>query len=75
MNSSRIIYQARVNSYSIKANTTHGLRPVLAQAGGDQPSEKLDPLVVSDGSHFEPKDYYPNFSWDKTPMYFMFGDT
>ena len=51
------------------------LRPVLAQAGGDQPIEKLDPLVVSDGSHFEPKDYYPNFSWDKTPMYFMFGDT
>ena len=40
------------------------------------PSEaKLDPLRVSDGSHFDPKDYYPKFSWDTTPMYFMFGDT
>ena len=51
------------------------LRPVHAQAGGDQPIDKLDPLLVSDGSHFKPKDYYPNFSWDTTPMYFMFGDT
>jgi len=34
-----------------------------------------DLLTISDGSHFKPKDHYPKFSWDTTPMYFMFGDT
>uniref|UniRef100_UPI003873CD20 Glycoside-hydrolase family GH114 TIM-barrel domain-containing protein n=1 Tax=Novipirellula artificiosorum TaxID=2528016 RepID=UPI003873CD20 len=29
----------------------------------------------SDGSRFVPKDFYPKFSWDTTPMYYMFGDT
>jgi hypothetical protein len=28
----------------------------------------------SDGSRFVPKDFYPKFSWDTTPMYYMFGD-
>ena len=28
----------------------------------------------SDGSVFVPKSYYPNFSWDNTPQYNMFGD-
>ena len=28
----------------------------------------------SDSSVFVPKSYYPNFSWDKTPQYNMFGD-
>ena len=32
-------------------------------------------LLVSDGSRFVPKDYYPRFSWEVTPQYFMFGDT
>jgi len=31
-------------------------------------------LYNSDGSTFVPKSYYPNFSWDKTPQYNMFGD-
>ena len=31
-------------------------------------------LLVSDGSIFEPKEYFPNFSWSTTPMYYMFGD-
>ncbi len=31
-------------------------------------------LYNSDGSMFVPKSYYPNFSWDKTPQYNMFGD-
>lgn len=31
-------------------------------------------LYKSDGSIFETKSYYPNFSWDKTPQYNMFGD-
>ncbi len=28
----------------------------------------------SDGSHFQPKEFYPKFSWESTPMYYMFGD-
>ncbi len=32
-------------------------------------------LVISDGSLFQPKDFYPRFSWEVTPSYFMFGDT
>ncbi|MGJ8643800.1 MAG: putative glycoside hydrolase [Luteolibacter sp.] len=31
-------------------------------------------LKISDGSVFAPKDYYPDFSWETTPRYFMFGD-
>jgi hypothetical protein len=37
-------------------------------------SGKNPSLLISDGSHFEPKDFYPRFSWDTTPLYFMFGD-
>jgi hypothetical protein len=33
-----------------------------------------NPLIISDGSMFESKDFYPQFSWDVTPQYFMFGD-
>ena len=35
---------------------------------------KSSPLLISDGSHFEAKNSYPKFSWDTTPMYYMFGD-
>ena len=28
----------------------------------------------SDGSSFVPKDFYPKFSWETTPQYFMFQD-
>ena len=31
-------------------------------------------LLISDGTRFVPKDFYPKFSWDTTPRYFMFGD-
>ena len=31
-------------------------------------------LLNSDGSRFVPKDFYPGFSWETTPRYFMFGD-
>lgn len=37
-------------------------------------SKKNHALLISDGSIFEPKSYYPDFSWDQTPQYFMFGD-
>jgi hypothetical protein len=36
---------------------------------------KINSLAVSDGSRFEPKDCYPQFSWNVTPMYFMFGES
>ncbi len=32
-------------------------------------------LLISDGSRFVPEDFYPKFSWEVTPQYFMFGDT
>jgi len=31
-------------------------------------------FINSDGSLFKPKGFYPKFSWDTTPRYFMFGD-
>jgi len=31
-------------------------------------------LIISDGSRFEPGDFYPHFSWEVTPQYFMFGN-
>ncbi|WP_218017715.1 putative glycoside hydrolase [Formosa haliotis] len=31
-------------------------------------------FVNSEGGRFESKDFYPPFSWDTTPLYFMFGD-
>lgn len=31
-------------------------------------------LLNSDGSRFVPKDFYPEFSWDTPPLYYMFGD-
>jgi hypothetical protein len=39
-------------------------------------AEKADDrsLLISDGSRFVPKDFYPAFSWETTPRYFMFGD-
>jgi len=44
------------------------------QDGSD--SSRLDDrsLRISDGSRFLPKDFYPEFSWETTPRYFMFGD-
>ncbi|MFT6868356.1 MAG: hypothetical protein ACJA08_003209 [Cyclobacteriaceae bacterium] len=32
-------------------------------------------LLISDGTIFKPKEYFPNFSWSTTPMYYMFGET
>lgn len=36
--------------------------------------EEKPPLLSSDGSIFVAKDYYPTFSWERTPQYFMFWD-
>ena len=38
-------------------------------------SEMYPSFIISDGSRFETKDSYPLFSWDVTPMYFMFGES
>ena len=51
-----------------------GSRQIQPQVTTDQSEAKLGLLTVSDGSQFEPQDYYPKFSWDSTPMYFMLGD-
>lgn len=37
-------------------------------------SQENQSLQISDGSRFVPKDFYPKFSWDTTPVYYMFGD-
>lgn len=37
-------------------------------------SVKDEPLLTSNGISFEPKAYYPRFSWDTVPVYMMFGD-
>jgi len=47
--------------------------PVTAEDPPESPQVKS--LLISDGSRFVPKDYYPRFSWEVTPQYFMFGDT
>jgi hypothetical protein len=35
---------------------------------------EVESLRNSDGSQFVPHDFYPEFSWDTTPLYYMFGD-
>ncbi len=47
--------------------------PVTAEDPPDL--RQTSSLLVSDGSRFVPKDYYPRFSWEVTSQYFMFGDT
>ena len=41
---------------------------------GVEAKEADKSLLISDGSQFVPKDFYPEFSWKTTPRYFMFGD-
>lgn len=33
-----------------------------------------EPLVTGSGMPFVPKAWYPDFNWDKVPVYMMFGD-
>lgn len=37
-----------------------------------QAQEKEQTFLISDGSSFVPKDFFPKFSWKTTPQYFMF---
>jgi Hypothetical glycosyl hydrolase family 15 len=53
--------------------------PVLVSKSKAQNSHDRIPLdqrslLISDGSRFVPKDFYPEFSWETAPRYFMFGD-
>jgi len=49
--------------------------PSNANAQGPlKPNEKQS-LIISDGSLFEPKGFFPQFSWNVTPLYFMFGES
>ena len=42
--------------------------------GADRNGLDARSLLISDGSRFVPKDFYPEFSWETPPRYFMFGD-
>ncbi|WP_083194720.1 putative glycoside hydrolase [Wenyingzhuangia fucanilytica] len=37
-------------------------------------TEVFSELSISDGTVFQPKDFFPKFSWEVTPQYCMFGD-
>lgn len=41
----------------------------------EKPYAEEPTLLISDGSEFKVPESYPEFSWDVTPQYFMFGDT
>ena len=36
--------------------------------------DQMDPMRISDGSKFVPQDSFPEFSWETTPTYYMFGN-
>ena len=46
-----------------------------AQNDEHEGKEKKQSVFISDGSLFQAKEIYPQFSWNTTPMYYMFGDT
>lgn len=47
---------------------------IQINAQGILKQNKVISYINSDGSSFVPKDFFPKFSWDTTPMYYMFGD-
>ena len=51
-----------------------GLAVATEPLGGTTANHDDRSLQISDGSRFVPKDFYPEFSWETTPLYFMFGD-
>lgn len=44
-------------------------------AQNNKKTTKDQSMLVSDGSTFVPKSFFPKFSWETTPMYYMFGDS
>ena len=50
--------------------------PKAEIAAQDLPnSDQTKSLFISDGSQFVPQKFFPEFSWETTPMYYMFGAT
>ena len=49
---------------------------VSSRVTAQEMSASLDPesLRNSDGSQFVPQDFFPKFSWDTVPTYYMFGN-
>ena len=58
-----------VSKKAVKSLSVLSLALVLFSCGSADSS-----LKISDGTEFKPKDYYPNFSWNTTPMYYQFSD-
>ncbi|WP_372845627.1 putative glycoside hydrolase [Pontiella sp.] len=65
-----------VTRNSILAVALAGLFAGPLVSEGKVRSSRLDDrsLRISDGSLFVPQDFYPEFSWDATPRYYMFGN-
>ncbi|MGJ8639857.1 MAG: putative glycoside hydrolase [Opitutaceae bacterium] len=49
-------------------------KPAVAERKPVSRASGQTSLRISDGSTFVPQDFFPKFSWDKTPVYYMFGD-
>lgn len=47
---------------------------IFLSCGVSKIKTKETSFLISDGTSFENKNFYPEFSWDTTPMYYMFGD-
>ena len=43
--------------------------PLMAEETPDKQA-----MRISDGSQFSPKEFFPEFSWDTVPTYYMFGN-
>jgi len=65
-----------VISYRVFMLTALSFVSVSSLVAAQDLSTSLDQrsLRISDGGQFVPKDFYPKFSWDTTPLYFMFQD-
>ena len=63
-------------SYRVFMLTALSFVSVSSLVAAQDLSTSLDQrsLRISDGGQFVPKDFYPKFSWDTTPLYFMFQD-
>ncbi|MDQ8179564.1 putative glycoside hydrolase [Pelagicoccus sp. SDUM812005] len=60
----RLCGLAGLTAFALSASTLSGAPSAAPDAS----------LLVSDGSVFTPQDIFPKFTWDTTPVYYMFGD-
>lgn len=73
------LYASRTISLSLRLSVAvvllHASLAIATEPHGiprTRPNDRS--LQISDGSRFTPKGFYPEFSWDTTPLYYMFGD-